>query len=245
MISFDSIAGQHGNSVALLFLKYGIDLPVTSESLQYALAQHGEPFATELSNAVANDFRVFTGYGGKRSLVKNDKHKQYLVGYLESFLGIGKKKKARKAAEQLRQLQANQQQPQIEPEPLPEPVLSPAQRRLDSSEIKTLVKTPLTEDLRKQVEKELSTPVEPEKKVIQQEVKNTLQQNAKTPGIIGGIIDKVAGAIDDVRDIVAGEDDKEVYNMQQQAKSVWPSIIGFGVVIIVVAILYYIGKDKK
>lgn len=228
MIPVENIVSQHPDSVGLVFLKYGVDVPITPESLQAALSFHGEPFAEELANAVSNEFEVFIGKDGKKGLFKGDKIKT-LFQNVRSKIAPGKNKP----------VAANQN-------------LTPAQKQLSNdlngNEILMKGGTPDNESLRDQIRQQLSRPMEPEKKMIQQHVKDGLKAAEKKPGALGKIGDflsKGLGAIDDVRDILQGEDDPKVLQAQSQSKSIWPSIIGFGVVLVVVAVLYFIGKNKE
>lgn len=69
------IVAQHPESVALLFLKYGINKPVDEQSLTAAIISCGEQFVIELATVIANQYEHYN-----------------------NFPGIGKKKKVKKKA---------------------------------------------------------------------------------------------------------------------------------------------------
>ena len=232
MIKTSNIAGQHKDSVALLFLKYGISAPITTESLQYAIAQHGEKFAEELSNAVANNFDVFIGQDGRQQLVMNN-----FPGKIIKKVGQVLRKKKNPTPEDFKQqlaIKAPDTIRSLTP-------LTPIQVKLSNPDIKDVAKSNLSAEVRDDVKKLLAPPVEQPKTVIKEEVKKGLLGGSKAGGVLG----KITDAIDDIADMVRGEDDSQAIAANNQAKSIWPSIIGFGVVVIVVIILYFIGKNKN
>lgn len=71
MNTIKDIVMQHPQSVALLFQKYGYsNLPITERSTAAMAVKFKQPFVRELAALVTNNYDVFVGATGKKTLVK-------------------------------------------------------------------------------------------------------------------------------------------------------------------------------